>query len=65
MKTHGWIALLFLSAIATLLCAHIWVSTGWLGDRMQDLRGPMILPTALVVAVLVMSTIKLRGMMRK
>lgn len=62
---RGWIVLLVLSAIATLLCTYTWVSTGWLGDRMQDLRGPMILPTVLVVAVLIMSAIKMRGLMRR
>lgn len=62
---RGRIVLFVLSAIATLLCVHIWVSTGWLGDRMQDLRGPMILPTVLVVVVLIMSAIKLKRMMRR
>lgn len=65
MSHNGWIVLLVLSAIATLLCVYIWISTGWLGDRMQDLRGPMILPTVLVVVVLITSAIKLKRMMRR
>jgi hypothetical protein len=56
----GWLLLLILSAIAVGIDAYAWISTGWFGSKMIEFRGPMILPSVLVICVLVLSVFRLR-----